>query len=279
MHNSAEFLPLSLESLQPLISTKWVGRPVFLFDQLESTNSYAVQLAEKGTSHGTVVLADSQTAGKGRLGRDWHSPANMNVYFSIILAQQPPQPFISWIPLATGIAMAETIEEIATLKVRLKWPNDLLCNNLKIGGILCESSTKGPNGQTVVVGVGLNVNCREIHFPTDLKEIATSLAIQAGCSIDRHRLLTTFFSKLEFYYERVLDSDLPNLQSGYASRCSTLGRHIQVSFPDSKVIEGIASHIGNEGELHMIPSNRSFDSTNKKPSTISIRAGDVIHLR
>ena len=279
MNNLTEFPPLSLESLQPLISTKWLGRHVLVFDQLESTNTYALQLAEKGTSHGTVVLADCQTAGKGRFGREWHSPANMNIYFSVILTQQPPQPFISWIPLATGIALAETIEEIAKLNVSLKWPNDLLFKSKKLGGILCESTKKGPKGRVVIVGVGLNINCREIHFPPDLKQIATSLAMQVGHPIDRHMLLTTFFSKLESYYERVLDSDLPTLHSSYVSRCSTLGRHIQVRLPGDKLIEGIASDIGDEGELHMIPSNPSVDSINKKPSTISLRAGDIIHLR
>jgi len=279
MDNPVEISPLSLESLQPRISTKWLGRPVFLFDQLESTNSYAIQLAEKGTPHGTVVLADCQTAGKGRFGREWHSPANMNVYFSVILTQQPPQSFISWIPLATGIALAETIEEIADLDVSLKWPNDLLMDTKKLGGVLCESTTKGRDGQAVIVGVGININCLDIHFPPELKEIATSLALQAGRSFDRHSLLSTFFSKLEFYYERILDSDLPTLQSSYLSRCSTLGRQVQVRLSGDKLIEGIASHIGSEGELHMIPSKPSVASMNKEPSTISIRAGDVIHLR
>jgi BirA family biotin operon repressor/biotin-[acetyl-CoA-carboxylase] ligase len=279
MDTSADFPPLSLESLQPLISTKWLGRPVFLFAQLESTNTYAIELAEKGTSHGTVVLADCQTAGKGRLGREWHSPAHMNIYLSVILTQQPTQSFISWIPLATGIAMAETIEEIANMKVSLKWPNDLLFDTQKLGGILCERTTKGPNGRAVIVGVGMNTNCRENDFPPELKEIATSLAVKAGHTFDRHALLSMIFSKLESYYERVLNSDLTTLHSSYISRCSTLGRHIQVRLADNKIIEGIASDIGKEGELHVTPSNPSVDSLDKKPSMISIRAGDVIHLR
>ena len=279
MDNSADFSPLSLESLQPLLSTKWLGRPVFLFNQLESTNTYAVELVEKGTSHGTVVIADCQTAGKGRFGREWHSPANMNIYFSVILTQQPALSFLSWIPLATGIAMAETIEEFTNLKVSLKWPNDLIVDAKKLGGILCESTTKGPNGRAVIVGVGININCRGNHFPQELKEIATSLAITAGHTFDRHALLSTVFSKLESYYERIWDSDLPTLHSSYISRCSTLGRHVQVRLAGNKLLEGIASNIGHEGELHVIPSNPSVASTTKEPSTISIRAGDVIHLR
>ena len=279
MDHSADFSSLSLESLHSRLSTQWLGRPVFLFNQLESTNTYAVELVEKGTPHGTVVIAESQTAGKGRFGRKWHSPANMNIYFSVILTQQPALSFISWIPLATGIAMAETIEELTNLKVSLKWPNDLMVDTKKIGGILCEGTTKGPNGRAVIVGVGLNINCREIHFPQELKEIATSLADAAGHTFDRHSVLGTVFSKLESYYERIWDSDRPTLHSSYISRCSTLGRHVQVRLPSNKLLEGIASHIGHEGELHVIPSNLSVASTNKEPSTISIRAGDVIHLR
>ena len=145
-----------------------------------------------------------------------------------------------------------------------------------MGGILCESSTKGPKGWVVIVGVGLNINGGENHFPKDLQKTATSLAIQAGQRFDRHVLLTTFFSKLESYYERVLDSDLPTLLSRYVSRCSTLGRQIQVRLLSGEVVEGFASDIGHEGELHMIPSTPSL---NKKPASISIRAGDIIHVR
>ena len=279
MEHLTEFFPLSLESLQPLISTKWLGHPVYLFDQLESTNTHALKMADKGTAHGTVVLADYQSTGKGRLGREWHSPANMNIYFSVILTQHPRQPFIAWIPLATGIAIAETIEEITELNVSLKWPNDLLFETKKLGGILCESTNKGPNGRAIIVGVGININCREIHFPSELKKIATSLAIQAGRPFDRHALLTTLFSKLEYYYERVLDSDLATLESNYIPRCSTLGRHIQVQLPGNTLVEGIASEIGHEGELHVIPSSPVGCSIPNKPSTVHIRAGDVIHLR
>lgn len=279
MSHPTEFPPLSVESLQPLVLSKWLGRAVFVFDQLESTNTYALQMAEKGASHGTVIIAECQTAGKGRLGRGWYSPARTNIYSSVILTQKPTQPFISWIPLATGIAVAETIEEVSKLNVSLKWPNDLLFNTKKLGGVLCESTTKGPTGWVVIVGIGLNINCGENQFPKDLQTTATSLAIQAGHPFDRHVLLTTFFSKLESNYERVLDSDLPTLHANYVSRCSTLGRHIQVRLLSGKVVEGIASDIGDEGELHMIPSTPALGSINKNPSTISIRAGDIVHLR
>ncbi len=279
MDNSIAGSPLSLESLQPFISTKWLGRSIFVFNQLESTNSYALDLLKKDTSHGTVVIADCQTAGKGRLGRNWHSPANTNLYFSVILTRQSALSFLSWFPLATGIAMAETIEETANLKVSLKWPNDLLLNTKKLGGILCESSTKGPNGRAVIIGVGININCVEIHFPQELKDIATSLALQAGHTFNRHALLGTVFSKLESCYERIWESDLPALHSRYISRCTTLGRHIQVRLADDKLLEGIATNIGHEGELQVLPSNPSVPSENHQSSLISIRAGDVIHVR
>ena len=271
-----EFSSLSFETLQPLVTTKWLGQSLLVFDQLESTNTYALQLAEKGTAHGTVILADCQTSGKGRLGKEWHSPPRMNMYSSVILTVKPMQPFIAWIPLATGIALAETIEKVAQLKVSLKWPNDILFNGKKLAGILCESSTKGPKGWVVIVGVGLNINSGKDHFPKDLKKTASSLAIQTGQRFDRHSMLATFFSRLESYYERVLASDLPSLHSSYVSRCSTLGRQIQVRLLNGEVIEGFASDIGNEGELRMVPSSQSLHKT---PTSISIRAGDIIHVR
>lgn len=279
MNDSVEFPPLSLNTLEALISTKWLGRSLFLFDQLESTNTHALALAEKGTPHGTVVIADCQTAGKGRLGREWHSPPHMNLYFSVILTQHLPQSLICWIPLVTGVAMAETIEEITNLRVSLKWPNDLVVGTKKLGGILCESATKGPESRATIVGVGININCREPSFPQELKEIATSLVLQTGYPIDRQMFIGRLFSKLEFFYDRVWEADLSTLHSTYTSRCSTLGRHIQIQLPDKTPIEGIASNIGEEGELNIIPSDSSPASEMKIPSTISIRAGDVIHLR
>ena len=272
--------PISLNALEANLSTKWLGRPLFLFDQLTSTNRHAIELAEDGGSHGTVVLAEYQTAGKGRFEREWHSPANLNIYFSVILTQHPFQPFTSWIPLATGIAMAETVEQIAGLNVSLKWPNDLLVHAQKLGGILCETTTKGPNGKAIIVGVGININSLDIHFPAELKEIATSLAIQGGRPFDRHILLTSFFQKLEYYYDRVFDSDLSTLHSNYVSRCSTLGRHVEVRLPGDKVIAGIASLIGKEGELHVTSTDPLVGSMPlDQPASVAIRAGDVIHLR
>ena len=271
---------ISLNALEANLSTKWLGRPLFLYDQLTSTNSHAIELAETSGSHGTVVLAEYQTAGKGRFGREWHSPANLNIYFSVILTQHPLQPFTPWIPLATGIAMAETVKEIAGLNVSLKWPNDLLVHTQKLGGILCETTTKGPNGKAIIVGVGININSLDIHFPAELKEIATSLAIQSGRPFDRHILLTSFFQRLEFYYDRVFDSDLSPLHSNYVSRCSTLGRHVEVRLPGDKVIAGIASLIGKEGELHVTPTDPLVGSMpHKEVTPVVIRAGDVIHLR
>lgn len=252
---------------------------MYAFEQVESTNVEALRLAELGTPHGTVILANHQTAGKGRLGRTWHSPANTNLYASLILTQKPHRSCLSWIPLTTGVAVAEAIEAAANLSVSLKWPNDIVLGNKKLGGILCESSTKGPSAWNVIVGIGINVNWEKEHFPGALKNTATSLAIEAQHQIDRRVLFTTLLSRLETNYERLLSSDLSSLQSSYVSRSSTIGRHVHVQLATGETIDGFAINIGSEGELQVNPSATHVYSQAQKPSVITIRAGDVIHVR
>ena len=279
MSDSLEFSFTASESLQRHLRTRWVGKTIYPFEQIDSTNSQALHITEEGTSHGTVVIANQQTAGKGRLGRGWHSPAHTNLYCSIILTQKPVQSFISWIPLASGVAVAEALEELSGLPMSVKWPNDILAGTKKLGGILCEMTTKGPSGWGTIVGIGINVNCAKPQFPPDLTETATSLAIEATRQFDRGIVLTTLLDKLESYFDYVFSSDLHALKSSYHSRSSTLGRHIRANLVNGEQIEGIALDIGSEGELHVAPSNKPGQSPTRERSPIEIRAGDIVHLR
>ena len=252
---------------------------MYAFEEIESTNGYALNLLERGIPNGTVILANHQTAGKGRLGRTWHSPANSNLYLSIILNQTPAQALISWIPLMAGVAVAEAIEEVSNLSVALKWPNDIVSGAKKLGGVLCEGKTKGPNGWGAIVGIGINVNSKKFHFPHHLQGIATSLAMETTRQFDRLVLAATLLSKMECLYECLLAADLQTVRSSYVSHSSTLGRHVQVRFLNGEVKEGFAHDIGSEGELQLIPSTPKTVSTTPPPSPIEIRAGDITHLR
>ncbi|MGB0911245.1 MAG: biotin--[acetyl-CoA-carboxylase] ligase, partial [Nitrospirales bacterium] len=146
--------PLSTKFLHASLSTRQIGRPIIYYKSVSSTNAVGFHAAELGTSHGTVILADHQTAGKGRLGRAWHSPERKNLYFSIVLTQAPSKALISWIPLLTGVALAETLESESTAPIVLKWPNDILCCEKKLGGILCEGRPKEKGNSVCVVGIG-----------------------------------------------------------------------------------------------------------------------------
>ena len=279
MSDYLEFSATAAMSLQQHLRTHWLGNTIYPFEQIDSTNSQALQIIEVGTPHGTVVLANQQTAGKGRLGRGWHSPAHTNLYCSIILTQKPIQSFISWIPLASGVAVAEALEELSGLPLSVKWPNDILVGTKKLGGILCEMTTKGPSGWGAIVGIGINVNCEQTQFPPDITETATSLAIEAERQFDRRIVLTTLLAKLESYYDYVFSSDLHALQSSYHSRSSTLGRQIRAHLVNGEQIEGFALDIGSEGELRVTPSTNPGQSTKSQSSSIEIRAGDIVHLR
>src|SRR5581483_7327114 len=136
-----------------------------------------------------VVVADQQTAGKGRLGRAWHSPPGANIYCSVILRSLPETGKLPLIPLLTAAAIALALQDIVALPARLKWPNDILLNDHKVGGVLCESAGIGQAGAVVVIGIGLNVNEGAGGFPEDLRATATSLAMELGRSLDRAAVL------------------------------------------------------------------------------------------
>ena len=279
MSDCLTFSSTTASSLQASLRTFWLGKTLHPIEQVDSTNSQALLMTEVGTPHGTVIFANQQTAGKGRLGRHWHSPANTNLYCSIVLTQKPTQSLITWIPLISGVAVAETLEELSGLPMSVKWPNDILFGAKKLGGILCETTAKGSSGWAAIVGIGINVNCEKSHFPLDLMETATSLAIEADRQFDRRGVLTTLLAKLESYFDCLYSSDLHALQSSYNSRSSTLGRAIRAHLVTGEHIEGFALAIGSEGELRVTPSNTSHQSTTGKSSPIEIRAGDIVHLR
>ncbi len=265
---------LSSEALLKILSTKYFGRPTLVYDRVTSTNALGFEIAQKEDSHGAVILAEQQTAGKGRLGRTWYSPNRKNLYFSIVLLPQMSLASLCWLPLLTGLALAESLETLTDLPISLKWPNDILIRDKKLAGILCEAKQQEGKGRVVVIGVGINLNSEKKDFPAILQETATSLKIESFQDFDRHTLLASFLESIERRYDELLLAGVDMIRSLYISRCATLQRSIRVSFLSGKEIEGFATDIGSEGELRMIPSNIQGDL-----SAIEIRSGDVFHVR
>ena len=268
---------LSPEILTTLLPSKTLNQSLFVFEELTSTNTFAIELAKNPISQGTVVLADKQTAGRGRLQRSWFSPPGANIYGSLIFSFNLPFQTIGWIPLMAGTAITQAIEEHAEIGVTLKWPNDILIAERKVGGILCESFKKSSTETCVVIGFGINVNLSESAFPKDLADNATSLQIQSQHPLDRHHLLKSIITTLEQGCETFISQGPQAFRLTYSSRCSTLGTKIQVQFPDGRELEGMAQSIGEQGQLQMIPS--PSDAKEQSARILDVHAGDILHIR
>jgi len=268
---------LSPEKLAALLPSKIHNHSLFVFDELSSTNTFALELAKNPMPQGTVILADRQTAGRGRLQRAWFSPPGANIYGSLIFSFNHQFQALGWIPLMAGMAIAQAIEDHVEIGITLKWPNDILIEDRKVGGILCESFKRSSTETCVVIGFGINVNLSESAFPKDLELIATSLQIQSQHTLDRHHLLKSIITTLEQGWEELASQGPQACQLAYSSRCSTLGKQIQVLFPDGSELGGMAQAIGEQGQLQMIPS--PSDAKEQSARIVDVHAGDIRHIR
>ncbi len=258
---------LESEAIRRQLTTRSLGRRLHLFEELASTNVTALTMAGADAAHGTAILAEAQTAGKGRWGRPWISPPHLNLSCSLILNDPDVSRHVSWIPLVTGLALAEALRRSCSIEIALKWPNDLLYAERKIGGILCESSSHGSRFSTCVVGFGVNVNSREADFPEELRAIATSCYQATRRWHDRNSLLADMFNRLESWYDDVKSGRFERVRQSYAASCTTLGREVEILADPT--IYGTAVDIGKDGTLLVATGGQ----------TLEIRSGDVRHLR
>jgi BirA family biotin operon repressor/biotin-[acetyl-CoA-carboxylase] ligase len=279
MKSSAVSLPLSESAISQSLDTIHLGRTIYVVDETESTNSLAQHLAHEGTPHGTVVLAERQTKGKGRLGRLWHSPSSKNIYCSLILQTLPPPSRVHWIPLVTGIGLGNFLHSLLQPGLSLKWPNDLLIGDRKIGGILCESTPIKSGTRAVIVGFGLNVDMQSTDIPDDLQDKATSLLMETGQSHDRNQLTKGILYHLEKQFMGLVQDPISKIRDSYRSWCSTIGQKIRVHLSSGQEVEGYAVDITNEGSLKMSQEKYSSSRIPPKSAYMEIREGDVTHLR
>ncbi len=268
---------LSPEKLASLLPTKILDTSLFVFSELPSTNTFALELARKPTPQGTVVLADRQTAGRGRLKRAWFSPPEANVYGSLIFSFRGQLKDLGWAPLMAGMSLAQAIEDSTNIRINLKWPNDLLIHDQKVGGILCESFKRNSTETGVVIGFGINVNLSKSEFPKELQQQATSLSMHSQSSLDRHQLLKNIIPTLENGWNALNTEGPSSCKVGYTKRCNTLGKHILVTFPDGTAFEGMAQSIGEHGQLRVIPS--ASDSIGVFANIREVHAGDIQEIR
>lgn len=238
---------LSEAELKSMINTRWAGQNLVCCDQVDSTNNEARRLAEQGEPNGTLVVAEQQTAGKGRRGRTWSSPPGTGIWMSLLLRPDFSPEHASMLTLVAALAVETGIREVTGLDCQIKWPNDIVLDGKKICGILTEMSTEEDCIRHVVVGIGINVNIRD--FPEEIGQTATSLAIVSGKERKRAPLVDAVLRAWERYYELYSQTlDMSLLCETYNARLVNLGREVRVLAPKDGY-SGISHGINNAGEL------------------------------
>lgn len=276
---------LDIDRLNASLRTRAFGRVLHYTPSTASTNAdalaYLQQPATAPAPHGLVILADCQTAGRGRRGRTWHSPPQGNIYTSIVVVPRPGPnrigPWLSWIPLFAALAVADCLTTRTTLAVSVKWPNDLLINEKKIGGILCEQTTTPDRTMAVVIGIGLNINAALDNFPEDLRSGATTIAAESGRPFDRVPILADLFLRLEERMDRLFLDGPAGMAQEFTQRCSTLGKTVRVTLEEQGIVQGVAESIGPDGCLRLRVT--SDTSPAPSPSLMEVRSAEVVHLR
>lgn len=238
---------MKTELLSKFKNTKWVGKELIYLDSVDSTNNKIKELAELGYENGTLVVADKQTAGRGRRGRVWESPEGTSIYMSLLLRPEINPNHASMLTLVAALAVSEAVTELTGEQVKIKWPNDIVMNGKKICGILTEMSVQPDGGFYIIIGIGINVLAD--NFPEEISQIATSIFLQTGEEINRADLVECVWERFEAYYEAFLEKeDLTQLMDAYNAKLANLGQQVKVLDP-AGAYEGIAEGITEKGEL------------------------------
>jgi BirA family biotin operon repressor/biotin-[acetyl-CoA-carboxylase] ligase len=273
-------LPLNVHAIESYLTTRSLGRRIELHERLDSTNREAVGLGQAGVEHGTLVLADAQTAGRGRLARTWFSPPGVNIYGSLVIRMpieaQHLAAWLSWLPLMAALGTAEGIQTVASVRVLVKWPNDLLLGESKVGGILCESGA-GAGNSFQVIGIGINVNGTPEDFPEELRRHATSIRHESGRIVDRNRLIAQVLQELESCLDEFLKRGRERIALAYRQRCTTIGRTVKALLADGEECVGVAHAIDEDGSLMLIQP--SIKGSQAAPAVRQLHAADIVHLR
>lgn len=224
------------------------GFNIYSFDRVGSTNDLAHKYAERGEAEGTVIIANRQTAGKGRLGRAWHSPARTGAYMSIILRPETSPSSAPGLSLIAAVSVAETLRKTHKLNSAIKWPNDVLVNNRKVAGVLTELAAELDRVRYVVVGIGININMTTDDFPEEIRERATSVRVETGKQVNRIELVRGILGHFEDRYHDFCENGIAGQIKSIRSFSSVLGKEIRFTY-QGKVVVGTAVDIDDSGQL------------------------------
>jgi len=252
------------------LKTKTIGKRAYYFDIINSTQNYALKIAQNRAENGTIIIAEKQTEGKGRLGRKWISPQG-GIWISIILHPTFDVSYATLFPIASAVALSSAIEKIIGVKTELKWPNDITLQNKKVAGMIVDVSIESNTIQSLVLGVGINFKINPTLLEKKIRKMenfyGVSTLIKNENSVKPIELVQSFLYELEKIYEMINDGEIKSIVKKWSDKSSTLGKMITVSTGDGK-ITGKAIKIDDDGALVL----------KDKTKTHRIIAGDVIYI-
>ncbi len=238
---------LTVEVIQGALTTAYVGRRLVVVERATSTMDLAAEEAASGAPEGTVVIAEEQTAGRGRFGRPWVSPRGAALYVSILL--RPAPGLLPGVNMAAPLAAVEAARDAAQVDAEIKWPNDVQVRGRKLAGVLVDASAGTTDQGFAIVGVGLNVDLDVADYP-EIAEIATSLRVESGRAVGRLAVLAALLSRFEALYDRVKAGE--SLVGEWRGRLNVIGKRVVVTFPglpEAPAVEGIAEDVDGDGAL------------------------------
>lgn len=257
---------LDIGKLEARLATSVLGKHIHYYDSVDSTQTIARRLVEQGAPEGTLVIAEQQTAGRGRFQRKWYSPKGKGIWMTLVLKPSLPLQFIPQLTLLSAVALCRAVRKVVPeLNPGIKWPNDLLVNGKKISGILLESSAENECLQYIVAGIGISVNMDLSDIPEELHTKATSLKLESGREIDRVELIAECLEQLEELYKLYTESGFAPIRTLWEASSVTLGRNIRMQTPKGWV-EGYAESLDETGALTL---------TGKDGETFQVYSGDL----
>jgi BirA family transcriptional regulator, biotin operon repressor / biotin---[acetyl-CoA-carboxylase] ligase len=246
------------------LKVKIIGKKIIVLEEIESTNDEIKKHLKE--DEGLVIVANSQTSGRGRLGRNWHSPKGTGIYFSALINPKIEPELFPPITLAAGLATVLTLQNFSTSPPYLKWPNDILINGKKVSGILCELCENDPF--SVIIGIGINVNQEIEHFSEPLKKTATSLLLENGTEVDREELIISLITSLDKVYGDFLENGPQTISEQWARHTDMFGKKITL-VRGGIVYTGTALRLTEEGKLEI---------TSSKGESLLFDSGEVAHI-
>ena len=261
-------LEFSLDDIKAGVNGS-IGKEILFYENVDSTNTVGEALAKKGKAEGTVIIADSQEKGRGRLGRLWLSPPGLNIYMSMVFRPEIEPKDTTLITIMAAVGCTVALRRVTGLNVTIKWPNDLIAYDKKIGGILTEIRIANKKVKYAVTGIGINVNMDSDALPDEIKEIATSIKIETGIPYSRAEILTEILNQIDYWYGVFKEKRRKELLYEWQLLTSTLGKQVKI-ITSKETLTGLAESIDNEGMLVLRLATGS---------SRVIRSGDLTILR